>query len=223
MKDTVIFDLDGTLLDTLEDLAAAVNHEMERYGRPLRTVDQVRNSIGNGIGNLIGRSLEKGKEDPDFKAILADFAEYYTANCQEKTKPYPGIAAMLEKLKEEGIKTGVVSNKNDASVQKLVQYYFGDLIMTSTGECRGVRRKPAPDTIIAALEKLGSRKEDAYYVGDSEVDIQAADNAELDLIMVSWGFRGRERMTEYCRENGREVPVIIDDPDEITGIVKNHL
>jgi haloacid dehalogenase superfamily, subfamily IA, variant 3 with third motif having DD or ED/haloacid dehalogenase superfamily, subfamily IA, variant 1 with third motif having Dx(3-4)D or Dx(3-4)E len=222
MKDTVIFDLDGTLLDTLEDLADAVNHELERFGRPLRTIDQIRKSVGNGIGNLIGRSLEKGKEDPDFEAILADFAEYYTANCRMKTRPYPDIAAMLEKLKEKGIKTGVVSNKNDASVQKLVKYYFGDLIMTSTGECRGVRRKPAPDTITAALEKLGSRKEDAYYVGDSEVDIQAADNAGLEVIIVSWGFRGRERMTDYCRENGREVPAIIDDPDEIIGILGNH-
>ena len=95
MKDTVIFDLDGTLLDTLEDLADAVNHELERFGRPLRTIDQIRKSVGNGIGNLIGRSLEKGKEDPDFEAILADFAEYYTANCRMKTRPYPDIAAML--------------------------------------------------------------------------------------------------------------------------------
>lgn len=223
MKKAVIFDLDGTLLDTLDDLTDGVNHALEEFGRPLQTREEVRLHIGNGIGNLIARSLEKHFDDPCYDAILNCFRTFYTENCMVRTDLYPGIADMMRKLSEMGTGTAIVSNKNDAAVRELSEHYFHGLVKSAVGEKKGVKRKPAPDTILKALENIGAAPEDAVYVGDSEPDLEAADNAGMDLILVSWGFRGRERLEEITASDERGEGLsrmIVDDPAEIIELIK---
>jgi len=192
---TVIFDLDGTLLDTLEDLCDSTNFALSRFGYPERTLREVRAFVGNGIGKLIERALPGGAENPDYDAVFAEFKMHYAENCNNKTKAYGGIYAMLDELKACGIKMAVVSNKVDSTVKELCARYFSGFFEVAVGECEGVRRKPAPDAVFAAMDALGAKKESTVYVGDSEVDVETAKNAGLDLIAVSWGFRDRERLS----------------------------
>ncbi len=192
----VVFDLDGTLLDTLEDLTDSVNKALKDYGCPQKTIGQIRTYVGNGIRNLMIRSVEGGEAHPEFEKIFLAFQEHYKANCQNKTKPYDGIIELLRTLREAGIKMAIVSNKADFAVKELNESYFKEFGMVAIGEREGVARKPAPDTVFEALSALHVSVSQAVYVGDSEVDVQTARAAGVPCISVLWGFRGREILTE---------------------------
>lgn len=193
----VIFDLDGTLLNTLEDLTDSVNAALKQYGHPCRTIDQVRADVGNGIRSLMIRSVESGEAHPDFEAVFQAFRECYASNSQNKTKPYPGIRKLLSELKEDGMQLAVVSNKADFAVKALNAHYFGDLHMTAIGEREGIARKPKPDAVFEALRALSVQPECAIYVGDSEVDVETARNAGMPCISVLWGFRSKETLQAH--------------------------
>ncbi|MBQ9140274.1 MAG: HAD-IA family hydrolase [Lachnospiraceae bacterium] len=188
----VIFDLDGTLLDTLVDLANAVNAALERNEMPVRTLEEIRQFVGNGARNLLIRSVPDGLGNPAFEKTLADFRSYYTVHCKDYTRPYEGIQELLAELKQQEVKMAIVSNKPDSAVKELAKEYFGEYITVAIGDQEGVARKPAPDTVFKALEALEVCKEEAVYVGDSDVDIMTAMNAEMPCISVTWGFRDRE-------------------------------
>lgn len=191
---TYIFDLDGTLLDTLGDLAASVNYALRTHGMPERSVDDVRRFVGNGVRKLMERAVPDGADNPRFDAAFATFRQHYMAHSLDTTRPYEGIPEALEALKARGCHLAVVSNKMMAATQELCRHFFPDTIEVAIGEdeAAGIRRKPAPDTVFAALKALGVGKENAAYVGDSDVDIQTARNAGLPCISVLWGFRDRD-------------------------------
>ena len=205
---TVIFDLDGTLLDTVADLAAAVNYALNLHGYPERTVDEVRRFVGNGARKLILRSLN-GVETPDLDETVADFRNYYSKHTAVLTAPYPGITDLLRLLKEKGIGTAIVTNKYDSAAQALNLHYFGDLIPIAIGEKEGGRHKPAPDSVLVAMEKLNADPASTVYVGDSEVDVETAKNASLPCFSVTWGFRDRDTL----RSAGAET--LFDTADEL--------
>lgn len=209
MYEVIVFDLDGTLLDTLADLHASVNAALEKFSFPCRTQEEVRAFVGNGIALLMKRAI--GKETPVFDEALAAFKTHYGEHCADKTRPYAGIVPLLEELRARGIRTAVVSNKADFAVKKLAEHYFGGLLSAAVGEDEehGIRKKPAPDSLFAVLEALGADKSKTAYVGDSEVDIQTAKNAGVDCISVTWGFKDREFLI------GHGASVLIDSPDEI--------
>ena len=188
----VIFDLDGTLLNTLEDLKDGVNHVMKEFNYPEHTLEEIRSFVGNGIKLLIERSLPDGNKTPDFEEIFSEFKSYYTSHCRIKTKPYDDIMELLSILHERGYLLAIVSNKNQAAVTELNNIYFSNFITTAIGEQEGILKKPAPDTVFAALSELGIDADDAVYVGDSDVDRETANNSGLDCISVTWGFRDRE-------------------------------
>jgi phosphoglycolate phosphatase len=197
---TVIFDLDGTLLNTLEDLTDAVNFALESCAMPKRTIEEVRQFVGNGIRKLMLRAVPRGEENADFERAYQLFQQYYKVHCNDKTKPYPGIIELLDELKKQGYHLAIVSNKADFGVKELQEIYFKEYITTAIGEKEGIRKKPAPDTVEQALRELGMTKEAAIYVGDSDVDIQTAKNAGLPCISVTWGFRSREFLEEHGAE-----------------------
>lgn len=190
----VIFDLDGTLLDTLDDLADAVNEALVTYGYPKRTREEVRQFVGNGVRLLMHRALPGGEENPQFEEVLATFRTYYASHSQCKTAPYPGILSLLSGLRERGVRVAVVSNKFDAAVRDLCAHYFGGLVEVAVGESPEVPKKPAPDTVYRAMRLLGVAPADCVYVGDSDVDIRTAENAGIPCISVLWGFRDREHL-----------------------------
>lgn len=194
--EAVLFDLDGTLLDTLEDLKDSVNYVMVRYGFPERTLDEVRKAVGNGIRKLIERSVPQGTAEETIESAYDDFMVYYKKNCMVKTKPYPGIEEVLRKLKAEGCKLAVVTNKGNEAVQEMIPYYFEGLFEIAVGATKEMPKKPAPDTVYYALEKVKVEKEKALFVGDSQVDVETAKNAGMDSILVTWGFRSREVLEE---------------------------
>ncbi len=186
---TAVFDLDGTLLNTLQDLADSTNYALSVNGLPSRSLEEVRCFVGNGVGKLIARAVPEGTPEALTAKCLSDFRAHYFLNMENKTAPYPGILEMLDRLKKAGFHLAIVSNKFDSAVKGLCQTYFRDLIPVSIGESEGVERKPAPDTVFKALKELGVSAEGAVYIGDSDVDIATARNAGLPCISVSWGFR----------------------------------
>lgn len=192
----VLFDMDGTLLDTLEDLCDSTNHALAQMGYPLRGIEDIRRFIGNGAEKQIRRAVPEGTSEGKIMETLAAFRAYYQDHCQIKTKVYDGLLDVLSELKEKGVKMAVVSNKPDAAVKKLSREYFGDRLDYAIGPSDGVRCKPYPDMAEEALKALGVEKKDAVFVGDSEVDVQTGLNAGLDVIAVSWGFRSREVVIE---------------------------
>ena len=192
----VLFDMDGTLLDTLEDLCDSTNHALAQMGYPLRGIEEIRRFIGNGAEKQIRRAVPEGTSEGKIMETLAAFRAYYQDHCQIKTKVYDGLLDVLSELKEKGVKMAVVSNKPDAAVKKLSREYFGDRRDYAIGPSDGVRCKPYPDMAEEALKALGVEKKDAVFVGDSEVDVQTGLNAGLDVIAVSWGFRSREVVIE---------------------------
>ena len=196
---TYIFDLDGTLLDTLNDLAAAVNYALRQHGMPEHTIDDVRKFVGNGVRKLMERAIPDGEKNPDFEATFATFREYYMHHSLDTTRPYPGIKETLEALKAQGCRLAVVSNKMMAATQELCQYFFADTIEVAIGEneAAGIRKKPAPDTVFEALRQLGEEKENAVYIGDSDVDYETACNSGLPCISVLWGFRDRDFLIQH--------------------------
>lgn len=207
--DAVIFDLDGTLTDTLEDLKNSVNFAMREFGFPERTTDEVRSFVGNGVKRLIDLSVPENTPDEVSAECLSVFKSFYKDNSLVSTKPYDGIIPMLEKLKKDGVKTAVVTNKMHEAAVDIVNLFFGELIDVAIGQIDGVAQKPQPDGIYSALEKLGVSKEKSVYVGDSEVDCITAKNAGIPCIGVTWGFRDREILVE----NGADF--IINFPEEI--------
>ena len=207
--DAVIFDLDGTLTDTLEDLKNSVNFAMREFGFPERTTDEVRSFVGNGVKRLIDLSVPGNTSDEVSAECLSVFKSFYKDNSLVSTKPYDGIIPMLEKLKKDGVKTAVVTNKMHEAAVDIVNLFFGELIDVAIGQIDGVAQKPQPDGIYSALEKLGVSKEKAVYVGDSEVDCITAKNAGIPCIGVTWGFRDREILV------GNGADFIINFPEEI--------
>ena len=194
--EAVIFDLDGTLLNTLEDLADSVNVALANYHYPEKTLDQIRSYVGNGIQKLIERCLDRGRENPDFDLIYEAFRNHYKENCCNKTKPYDGIIDLLCRLKKQKIKMAIVSNKADFAVKELNQFFFRDFLMTAIGEQKGIAKKPEPDMVYQALQELSVPVEHAVYVGDSDVDVKTARRAKIPCISVLWGFRSREFLTQ---------------------------
>ena len=196
---TFIFDLDGTLLDTLGDLAASVNYALQTYGMPQHTIDDVRRFVGNGVRLLMERAVPDGADNPDFEATFATFREYYMHHSLDTTRPYPGIMETLEALKAQGCRLAVVSNKMMAATKELCQHFFADTIEVAIGEneAAGIRKKPAPDTVFEALRQLGEEKDSAVYVGDSDVDLETANNSGLPCISVLWGFRDRDFLIQH--------------------------
>ena len=187
-----VFDLDGTLLDTLQDLANSTNFALEKCGYPKRTLEEVRRFVGNGIEKLIERALPAGTSLEERKRTLDVFKAHYAEHCEDNTAPYEGITELLDRLIERGMPIAVVSNKIDFAVRALCEKYFGDRITKAVGEREGIRRKPYPDSVLEVLGKADIAPEDAVYVGDSEVDIRTAENAGTDVICVTWGFRDKD-------------------------------
>ncbi len=211
--EAVIFDLDGTLLDTLEDLAGSVNFALAKYAGMTRSVEQIRSFVGNGVRMLMTRSLPGGQDNPAFEQAFQDFKAHYREHCRDKTRPYPQILDLVRELSARGTKLAIVSNKTDPEVKKLSLDYFGDLFSTAVGEREGVARKPAPDTLFQTLTELGITKQQAVYIGDSEVDVQTAANAGMDFIGVTWGFRSQDHL---FRAGAR---VLIAHPLELLSLV----
>ncbi len=214
MQKAVIFDLDGTLLDTLHDLADAVNVSLAFVGLPKRSVEEVRSFVGNGAKILLERSVGADNMHLHEKA-LAKFQEYYVTHCEIKTQLYAGIKELLEQLKSRGIKTAIVSNKPDYAVKKLAKTYFADFIEIAIGEneSAGIRKKPAPDSLLAVMKTLKTTAAETLYVGDSEVDIQTAKNAGVEYISVSWGFKDKP----FLKAHGAKI--IVDTPREILSCI----
>lgn len=190
---TYIFDLDGTLLDTLDDLASAVNYALRTYGMPEHSRDAIRRFVGNGVRMLMIRAVPDGEQNPKFEEVFETFRKYYMQHSLDTTRPYDGIPEMLATLRQRGCRLAVVSNKFDAATKELCKHFFPNTIEVAVGEheAEGIRKKPAPDTVIEALSQLGVSSKNAVYVGDSDVDLETACNAALPCISVLWGFRDR--------------------------------
>ncbi len=204
-----LFDLDGTLLDTLTDLNASVNAALDAYHLPRRTLAQTRADVGNGVRSLLVRSTPQGEQTMHFEEILDTFRTHYAAHSLDATAPYPGVCTMLETLKAAQHRIGVVSNKFDQATKAICAHFFPGLIDVAIGEAeaRGIRKKPHPDAVWEAIAALGGRREDAVYIGDSEVDVMTARNAGLPCISVTWGFRSEETLLDAgARTLIRSVP-----------------
>ena len=190
----VVFDMDGTILDTLEDLTNSVNFGLAKNGLPKRTIDEVRYFVGNGIHRLVERAVPANADDEQIEKVFAALNEHYAVHCADNTKPYAGVNALIAELRRRGVKTAVVSNKADYGVQALCKQYFDGLFDCAVGEQEGVRRKPCPDSVNMVLSKLAIDRSEAVYIGDSDVDVNTAKNAQMDCIAVEWGFRKREEL-----------------------------
>lgn len=209
MKTAVIFDLDGTLLNTLEDLKDSTNYALQKFGFPQRTLDEVRSFVGNGLRMLIVRAVPAGTEDAVIDAVLQTMKLHYAENYHNKTRPYDGIEALLARLKAEGYPMAIVSNKADLVVALLRKLYFDALIPVAVGETEGVLRKPAPDMVIEGLRRLGLPGAKAVYVGDSEVDLQTARNVGIPCLSVTWGFRSIQQLKEAGAQH------LVHTPEEL--------
>ena len=201
MYKVYIFDLDGTLLDTLQDLADSVNYALRQHHMPEHSVDDIRRFVGNGVRLLMERAVPDGARNPQFEAAFATFRQYYLQHSLDTTRPYEGIAETLRALKNSGCRLAVVSNKMMAATQELVSHFFPEVeVAIGEHEAAGIRKKPAPDTVYEALRQLGLDPEGdvhAVYVGDSDVDLQTARNSGLPCISVLWGFRDRPFLLEH--------------------------
>lgn len=200
---TVIFDLDGTLLNTLSDLHASTNHALAAHDLPPRSLDEVRSFVGNGIRNLIRLAVPTGSSDELIDTVHADFDAHYAVHNMDQTGPYPGVIELVKTLRDKGIRCCVVSNKGDYAVQPLVQHFFPNMFDVVCGEREkdGIRRKPWPDTVLECMRVVGATKGESVYVGDSEVDLLTAANAGIDCIAVTWGFRDED----FLRAQGATV------------------
>ena len=217
MKQAVIFDLDGTLLNTLGDLRAATNHALAVRGLAPRSMDEIRRFVGNGIRLLICRAMPEGTSDAEIDAALEDFKAYYAAHIHDRTVPYDGIPQLLTALRKRGMKVAVLSNKIDSASQELIEYFFPGKADVVFGEHVGVLRKPDPTSCRMVMQQLDVQPEQVLYVGDSGTDMQTAKNAGLYAVGVTWGFRSREVLTE----NGADV--LVDSPEQILQIIDSKL
>ena len=225
MYDTFIFDLDGTLLNTLDDLVAAVNYALRTHDMPERTMDEVRGFVGNGVRLLMERAIPGGATNPRFEETFATFRQYYMEHSLDMTRPYEGIPEIIHALKERGCRLAVVSNKFYAATQELIHHFFPEIeVAIGEHEAEGIRKKPAPDTVFEALRQLGnsqqqipnSQRTGAVYVGDSDVDLQTAHNSGLPCISVLWGFRDRDSLLAHG------ATTFISHPDELLSFCGLH-
>ena len=221
MKQYVFFDLDGTVLDTLEDLRDSVNTALAKFGYPEITLEETAANLGNGAKHLLESSAKVQLSEEKLAVMLEFYKPYYQQHCQIKTAPYLGILELMDELKKRGIKMAIVSNKPAGATAELAKKWFDGRVDYAQGESPEVRRKPAPDMLLAAMKALGASLEDSVYVGDTEVDIETAANTVMDEIAVSWGFRSRGSLKKaientdvskiYCR--------IADSCDELLGCI----
>lgn len=195
--ETYVFDLDGTLLETLKDLAASTNFALRQYDMPEHSIEDVRMFVGNGVKKLMERAIPHGLDNPKFEEVYATFRQHYLNHNLDTTKPYDGIPELLRELKGRGKKLAIVSNKFYAATQDLARHFFPDTIKVAIGERENIKKKPAPDTVVEALRQLGVSKEGAVYIGDSDVDIMTARNSGLPCASVLWGFRDKEFLLEH--------------------------
>ena len=209
----IIFDLDGTLTDTLEDLYLSVNHALRTHSLPERSLDEVRRFVGNGVRKLMERSVPEGTSTDLFEKCFEAFRAYYIIHCQDHTCLYPGIASLLTALHAKGYRMAVVSNKLQKGVDELSETFFNGVIDVAIGEQPGIPRKPEPDMVRHALDRLGVKKEEAIYVGDSDVDLQTASNAGLPCISVLWGFRSRDFLVAHG------ATVFAEQPQDVLALV----
>lgn len=210
---TIIFDLDGTLLNTLDDLCDSVNAILQKHGFPTRSLDEVKRFVGNGVGALMRLAVPEFVTDEEVAVYLEEFKEHYEHNMENKTRPFDGIMELLLDLHRYNFHVAIVSNKFDLAVKALAKTYFGNLIPVAIGESANVRRKPAPDSVFTAIKELGSDIHKTIYVGDSDIDVMTAKNAGIPCIGVTWGFRSRE----VLRNAGADY--LIDTPREIFTIL----
>lgn len=196
----IVFDLDGTLLDTLDDLWLSVNYTMDKFGFPHRGRREVRGFLGGGVRVLVEKSLPEDKKDMTDEC-LSVFKAYYDVHKDDNTRPYDGVIDMLKAVRAAGLKSAIVSNKYDAAVQQLKNVTFNGLVDFAVGEGNGIKTKPAPDGVLLALKNLGVSKDEAVYVGDSEVDLKTAENSGLKCVAVTWGFRDRDFLIECGAKN----------------------
>ena len=196
----IIWDLDGTLLDTLQDLSDAVNHSLETYGLPKRSREEIRAIVGRGIRHLVENAVPADTDPHRVDQVFEEFCTYYAAHSADATAPYEGIPALLSELSLAGVKMAIVSNKADFAVQDLAKQYFGQVIPLAVGAREDMPKKPAPDMVEYTLRRLGVTKAEAAYVGDSEVDVLTARNAGMDCLAVCWGFRS----TRTLQDEGAE-------------------
>ena len=207
--EAVIFDLDGTLLDTLGDLAASTNRALAHFGLPQRSLEEVRQFVGNGVEKLIRRAVPTGTSETRILDCLDWFKKDYMLHMRDQTAPYVGILSLLRALRDNGCKSAVVSNKFDSAVKALCREHFGDLLPVAVGERPGTRKKPARDLVDLCIAELGVPAERCVYVGDSDVDIQTAANAGLPCLSVTWGFRSRDFLTAHGAS------VLVDTPEDL--------
>lgn len=193
----IIFDLDGTLLDTLQDLTASTNYALRSHGMPERTIEEVRHFVGNGVHKLICRAVPQNTSEEMIENIYSDFCRHYLEHSLDATCPYEGILPMLVRLKERGFLIAVVSNKLQPAVSFLSERFFRSYVDIALGECDSMSKKPAPDMVLSALRHLGVSKDEAIYVGDSDVDLLTAENSGLPCISVLWGFRDKQFLMEH--------------------------
>ncbi len=215
--DTVIFDLDGTLLNSLGDLHACFNHAIKSFGYPERSLEEIKSYVGNGIKKAIERALPNPIDDSNLNKIVDYFRIYYREHMLEFTQPYDGVIEMLEELTKKGYKLAVVSNKYHDAVEMLTQNYFGKYIKLGIGEGYGIRKKPEIDGVLTAIDKLGAKIENAIYVGDSDVDIKTAQNANIPCISVTWGFREKDFLIE------KGAKIFAERPKEIIEIIEKKI
>ncbi|MBD5547236.1 MAG: HAD-IA family hydrolase [Lachnospiraceae bacterium] len=215
--EAVIFDLDGTLLNTLEDLKDSVNYGLKKNHMPERTLEEIRHFVGNGVQRLVALAVPEGTGVEEQNKVFAAFKEHYKKHCNDKTDLYPGIQELLTELKKRGFSMAIVSNKLQEGVDALSKQYFESYLGTAIGTREGLRKKPAPDSVLEALRLLNIPKEHAVYVGDSEVDIATAQNTQMDCITVTWGFRTKEE------QKAAGADVFVDRPEEIIPLLYERL
>lgn len=190
--ETILFDMDGTVLDTLEDLKDAVNYVLRQNNEPEHDLEAIRSFVGNGMKMLMTRAIPGGQENPTFEKQFQEYQDYYPPHSKIKTKPYDGILEFMEECKKRNISVGIVSNKQQVAVTELAEYYFKGLTQAAVGDGEGRQVKPAKDAPVEAMKRLNANPKTTLYVGDSDVDGKTAENAGLDCVLVTWGFRGRD-------------------------------
>lgn len=212
---TIIFDMDGTVLNTLEDLTVSVNYVLSKFNMPGHSEEEYRKFFGNGIKYALSCAVPKGTPEEVIEDMLPIFREHYNEHCLDRTKPYDGITELMRRLKAKGYKMAIVSNKIDSAVRELNNRFFSEYVDVAIGERPGIKRKPAPDTVLAALDELRSKKEEAVYIGDSEVDYQTALNSDLPCISVLWGFRDKDFLVS------KGASVFAKTPEEVYDILQS--
>ncbi len=216
MKNTVIFDLDGTLLYTLDDLRNSVNYALSKFGYEEKSLEEIRSFVGDGVSVLMKRSTPDGDKNPNFNSLLSSFKKHYAVHSTDCTYVYDGMTELLQKLKSEGYKLAIVTNKIQSAATPLCKAFFGDSIDITVGQREELKSKPAPDGVFEALRVLGSNADDCFYIGDSDVDVATAKNSGIDCICVTWGYRDRDVLEDLGAS------VFADNADGLYNIIKGN-